>query len=170
VAEYVRRLRELVGGEELLQIPSVSIALRDANGRILLARHSEGGAWLLPGGAVEPTERPADAAVREMYEETGLLVRLTGLVGIFGGPEFVIHYRNGHRTSYVMAVFEAEQGGGTVDPDGVEVLEARFVTEAEAALLPTASWVPEVLQAVFHRGHASVFRSQGWLPPTGTPE
>jgi 8-oxo-dGTP pyrophosphatase MutT (NUDIX family) len=157
VAEYVRRLRDIVGGKELLQVPSVSIALRDANGRVLLARHSEGG-WLLPGGAIEPTEIPADAAVREMFEETGILVRLTTLVGVFGGPEFVVHYRNGHRTSYVMAVFEAEHGGGTLHPDGAEVLELRFVSEAEAAVLPKAPWVPEVLQAVFHRGHARVFR------------
>jgi 8-oxo-dGTP pyrophosphatase MutT (NUDIX family) len=98
VAEYVPRLRDIVGGEELLRVPAVSIALRDAEGRVLLARHSEGGVWLLPGGAIEPTETPADATVREMFEETGVVVRLTGLVGIFGGPEFVVHYRNGHRT------------------------------------------------------------------------
>ena len=103
-----------------------------------------------------------------MYEETGVLVRLTGLVGLFGGPEFVIHYRNGHRTSYVMAVFEAEHDGGTLDPDEVEVLEVRFVSEAEAALLSKPSWVPEVLHAVFHRGHTSVFRRQEWIPPTPT--
>ena len=106
--EYVRRLREIVGSSELLQVPSVSIALRDAAGRVLLVRHSEGGVWLLPGGAIEPTEVPSDAAVREMFEETGLRVRLTRLVGVFAGPEFVIHYRNGDRTSYVMAVFEGE--------------------------------------------------------------
>ena len=94
MAEYVRRLRDIVGGEELLQVPSVSIALRDPSGRVPLARHSEGGVWLLPGGAIEPTEIPADAAVREMVEETGLFVRLTALVCIFGGPEFVIHYGN----------------------------------------------------------------------------
>jgi ADP-ribose pyrophosphatase YjhB (NUDIX family) len=87
VADFVRRLREFVGGDELLQVPSVSIALRDAQGRVLVVRHSEGGVWLLPGGAVEPTEVPADAAVREMFEETGLLVRLTRLVGVFGGPD-----------------------------------------------------------------------------------
>ena len=80
LAEYVQRLRTLVGGEELLQIPSVSIALRDPEGRVLLARQAEGDVWLLPGGAIEPAETPADAAVREMFEETGLLVRLTSLV------------------------------------------------------------------------------------------
>lgn len=164
MTEYLRRLRNLVGGDELLQVPSVSIALRDAGGRVLLARHSEGGVWLLPGGAIEPAETPADAAVREMFEETGLLVRLTGLVGVFGGPEYVVHYRNGHRTSYVMSVFEAEPSGGSPQPDAAELLELRFVSEAEADALPKARWVPEVLRAVFQRDGARVFRLPLWLP------
>jgi ADP-ribose pyrophosphatase YjhB (NUDIX family) len=166
VAEYVRHLREIVGGNELLQVASVSIALRDAQGRVLVARHSEGGVWVLPGGAIEPAEVPADAAVREMFEETGYLVRLTRLVGVFGGPEFVIHYRNGHRTSYVMAVFEAEQIGGAQYPDGAEVLEVRFVTESEATALPKAHWVAEVLEMVFRPGDTRGFRSHDWKPPS----
>ena len=76
--EYVKRLRELVGPDEILQIPSVSIALRDQHGRVLLARHVEGDQWVLPGGAIEPGEVPKDAAIREMREETGIEVRLTG--------------------------------------------------------------------------------------------
>jgi len=124
--------------------------------------------WLLPGGAIEPAETPADAAVREMFEETGLFVRLTGLVGLFGGPEFVVQYRNGDRTSYVMAVFEAEHGGGSPRVDQSEVLEVRFVTEAEAAGLPQAQWLAEVLRAVFNRGHSHVFRREGWHPTTHT--
>ena len=165
MAEYVQRLRALVGGEELLQVPSVSIALRDPQGRVLMARHAEGGVWVLPGGAIEPTEVPADAAIREMLEETGLMTRLTGLVGVFGGPEFVVHYRNGHRTSYVMAVFEAEIVDGSQRPDGTEVLELRFVTESEAAALRKAPWVEEVLEAVFHGDRVRCFRAPEWNPP-----
>ena len=167
MADYVHRLREIVGSEELLQVPSVSIALRDAQGRVLLVRHSEGGVWLLPGGAIEPAEVPADAAVREMVEETGLLVRLTNLVGVFGGPEFVIHYRNGDRTSYVMVVFEAEQVGGAQRADGAEVLEVEFVTESEAAMLPKARWAPEVLEAVFAPRRTRGFRAHARNHSTG---
>jgi ADP-ribose pyrophosphatase YjhB (NUDIX family) len=166
VPEYVQRLRALVGGGELLQLPSVAIALRDADRRVLLARHSEGDVWLLPGGGIEPGETPADAGVREMFEETGLFVRLTGLVGVFGGPEFIVHYRNGHRTSYVAAVFEALLRGGSPTPDSTEVLEVRFVTEEEARGLPLASWVGEVLHAVFHGVRGGGFRPEAWNPPT----
>lgn len=163
--EYVRRLRALVGGDELLQLPSVSIALRDADGRILLARHAEGNVWLLPGGGIEPGETPADAAVREMFEETGLIVRLTRLVGVFGGPEFIVRYRNGDRASYVTTTFEATLTGGSSRPDSTELLELRFVNEDEAKKLPKASWVAEVLDAVFHGGNTGRFRLEAWKPP-----
>jgi ADP-ribose pyrophosphatase YjhB (NUDIX family) len=168
VADYVKHLRSLVGGEELLQLPSVSIALRDAHNRVMLARHAEGDVWLLPGGGIEPGETPADAAVREMFEETGLVVRLTRLVGVFGGPEHIVRYRNGHRASYITATFEATPGSGDPRPDSTEVLELRFVTEDEARELPKASWVPEVLDAVFHGGSTARFRPEAWNPPPGT--
>ena len=147
--EYVKRLRELVGDDELLQIASVSIALMDADRRVLLARHVEGQHWLLPGGAIEPGEVPADAAIREMWEETGTAVRLTRLVGVFGGPDFIVHYRNGHRTSYVMTVFEARTEEQLGRPDGYEVLELRFMSAEECKSVSLARWIPTVLDAIF---------------------
>jgi 8-oxo-dGTP pyrophosphatase MutT (NUDIX family) len=163
--EYVRRLRRLVGGDELLQLPSVSVALRDEAGRVLLARHVETGLWGLPGGSVEPGETPADAAVREMWEETGVLVRLTRLVGVFSGPEHVIHYRNGDRTCYVSAAFEAVHERGRARPEPSELLEIQFFTAAEAAPLPLAAWMPEILGALFGPPGVLSFRPQTWRPP-----
>ncbi len=166
--EYISRLRALVGNDELLQLPSVSIALKDGEGRVLLARHSTSGRWVLPGGAIEPGEAPADAAIREMREETGILVRLTHLVGVFGGPQFIVQYQNGDRTSYVMAVYEAVCEAGVPQPDGLELLEVRFATEAEAGQLDGASWLPEVLAAIFHPA-TSVPCQQPEPPNTVTP-
>lgn len=164
MADYVRRIRALIGSGELLQLPSVSVAIRDAGGRVLLARHVEGNRWLLPGGGIEPGETPADAAVREAWEETGLVVRLTRLVGVFGGPHYVVNYRNGDRASYVSSVFEATINGGTVQPDGTELREVRFVNESQAGGLTLAPWVPEVLEAVFG-GTIGNFRPPDWRPP-----
>jgi len=48
-------------------------------GRVLLHKHRKLGLWLPPGGHVEPNELPDDAAVREVLEETGVVVELFGL-------------------------------------------------------------------------------------------
>ena len=149
--EYVLRLRGLVGHDELLQIPSVSVAIRHpADGRLLMARHRQGGVWLLPGGAIEPGETPEQAAIREAREETGLTVRLTRLVGVFGGPEHVVRYDNGDRTSYVSTVFEARARFAAARPIGGELLEQRYVSEAEYRSLDVARWMPAVVRAVMN--------------------
>jgi 8-oxo-dGTP pyrophosphatase MutT (NUDIX family) len=164
MSDYMSELRARVG-HTLLEVPSVSVAARDREGRVLLVLHSEGGAWVLPGGAIEPEETPADAALRETWEETGLLVRLERLAGVCGGPEFVVRYANGDATSYLMVVFEAAVVAGDPVPDGVEVLEARFFTPAEVGALNVARWVPEALERVLSQDEASRFRAGRWRPP-----
>src|SRR5690606_41880188 len=47
-------------------------------GRVLLLYHRRQGMWLPPGGHIEPNELPDDAAVREVFEETGIRVELVG--------------------------------------------------------------------------------------------
>ncbi len=47
-------------------------------GRVLLLYHNRLGMWLPPGGHIEPNELPDEAAVREVYEETGVRVELVG--------------------------------------------------------------------------------------------
>lgn len=58
-------------------------AIFDRDGTVLLVRRSDDGRWCLPCGWVEPNESPAEAAVREAREETGLVVRATRLVDVF---------------------------------------------------------------------------------------
>jgi len=48
----------------------------------LLMVHNMGGGWSLPGGAVEPGETLEQAAVREVYEETGLIIEPINIVAI----------------------------------------------------------------------------------------
>jgi ADP-ribose pyrophosphatase YjhB (NUDIX family) len=58
-------------------------AVIDDDGRILLMQRSDNGTWAMPGGGLEVGETPAEGAVREVFEETGVVSKPTALVGIF---------------------------------------------------------------------------------------
>lgn len=58
-------------------------AVIDAEGRLLLIRRADDGKWAMPGGALEVGETPAEGAVREALEETGVACLATDLVGVF---------------------------------------------------------------------------------------
>lgn len=154
ISTHIRALREKIGND-LLTLPSVAVTLFDDEHRLLLAQDAATGLWITIGGAVEPDETPADAAVRECWEETGLLIEPTGILGVFGGPEFRVTYPNGDIASYVVIVFGGRQIGGTASPDGVEVSTLRYVSREEAATLPMAP----ITKALIARAH----------PHTGQP-
>ena len=130
ISPYIAALREKVGGARLL-LPSVTAIIYGDKGEILLVRQRDGEVWSTPGGAIEPDEDPVDAVVRETWEETGLLVRPMRLIGVFGGPDFVVPYTNGDETQYVMAVYECTRVSGELTGSSDEVTEARFVSERE---------------------------------------
>ena len=52
--------------------------------------HKKLGAWLPPGGHIDPNELPEDAAVREVREETGLEVELLGTSQQLGSVDILI--------------------------------------------------------------------------------
>jgi 8-oxo-dGTP pyrophosphatase MutT (NUDIX family) len=56
-----------------------SIAVTSRDGSIMFLRRSDVGKWTLPGGHFEDDEKPAAAAVRELWEETGLDVKQSDL-------------------------------------------------------------------------------------------
>jgi 8-oxo-dGTP diphosphatase len=89
------------------------------HGRVLAARR-EGG-WEFPGGKVEPGETPEAAAVREIAEELGCAVRLTGWLD----PEVEI------RPGLVLRVATAELVAGEPVPRPSEHDAIRWLCPAE---------------------------------------
>ena len=163
MSPYLRSIRERVGHTRLL-LPSVTALVYDADGRILLVCERDGGVWSVPGGLIEPDETPADAVVREAWEETGLHVAPVRLLGVYGGPDFVVRYSSGDEAQYVASVFECELRGGRLRP-GDETSEARFVSPEDAAGLALAPWLGTLLATFFARPHEADFRPPAWIPP-----
>lgn len=69
VPPFIAALRSKLGSD-LLLVPTVVVIARDAEERLLLVHDRDSDNWTLPGGIIEPGEAPADAAVREVWEET----------------------------------------------------------------------------------------------------
>ena len=157
ISDYLKDLRALIG-TKLVLMPSVAAVIRDDRGRVLLARHSTGGVWSTPGGAIDPDETPQDAVVREVWEELRLDVAPLRCLGTFGGREFRITYANGDEVAYVITAFECRLLGGDIRPDGDEVLEAGWFAVDELDGLVLSDWARSVLPALLAHGGA-------WVPP-----
>lgn len=66
--------------------PTVDVVIETDGGIVLIERAHEPKGWALPGGFIDYGEPPADAARREVMEETGLEVELTDLLSVYGDP------------------------------------------------------------------------------------
>lgn len=94
-------------------VPAVSVVVRDDDGRILLIHRTDNGLWSIPGGAMEPGESVRQTAGREVKEETGYDVEVTGVVGIYTDPRHVIAYSDGEVRSQFSICVRANVTGGS---------------------------------------------------------
>ncbi|RWM05745.1 MAG: NUDIX domain-containing protein [Mesorhizobium sp.] len=124
-------------------IPAVSVAVVRGKTVLLVkrARAPSQGLYAYPGGKVEPGETLAQAAARELKEETGLEAgdyRPLRDIHIDGRGE-------NHAVDYLLTVFGAGYAGGEpVASDDAET--AAFYTLAEMAAMPLAGDVFEVAE------------------------
>jgi 8-oxo-dGTP diphosphatase len=121
-------------------IPCVGAVIKDERGRLLLIKrgHDPGaGLWSLPGGRVEPGETDAEALVREMREETGLVVQAGRLLGSVRRP-----YRDGDVID--IRDYAATVIGGTLNA-GDDAADTRWVDEEDLASLPITEGLAEIL-------------------------
>jgi 8-oxo-dGTP pyrophosphatase MutT (NUDIX family) len=163
ISDYLRGIRAKLG-PDLLLTPSVTGVIFDGERRLLMVLHSDRRIWVLPGGCIDPGETPADAVVREVWEETGLAVEPVALRGVYSGPDFLVRYPNGDEAIYVMSVFECRPTGGSLKPDGVETLAVRYFSEAELSGVPTPVWARRIFPDLF-AGTARGFFAPTWRPP-----
>ena len=159
MSEYVQSLRDRVG-TDLLLLPAVTAVIRDGE-QFLLARDASG-LWSLIGGGVEPGEEPADAVVREIFEETGARVEVTGIVGTYGGRPLEVEYPNGDRATYITTAYECRLLT-TATPDLDEISELGWFDREAIPALARREWIDRVLADV-PRAHSSAIVSLASKP------
>jgi 8-oxo-dGTP pyrophosphatase MutT (NUDIX family) len=169
ISEYLKGLRKKVG-HDLVVLAAVSVSNVDNKGRLLLGKDAETNFWVLPGGAVDPHERPADAAVRERLEETGLLVELSGLIGVLGGPEFLVHYPNGDEVYYITTAFRGVVIGGSHDPRDGELSDLNCFSQFECERLMLSAPVKLIARTTFANSATPFFQPAAYSALTQPPE
>lgn len=125
----------------------VRVVIPDEEGKILMVKQSHEGKdiWMVPGGAIEDGENAAEAAVREVLEETGLTVRIKRLL-------WHVEEVSEAKGQRFVNFFLAEKAGGTLglgsdpefDQDSQVLREARFLSKKE--ILSLERVYPEYLR------------------------
>ncbi|MEU2670918.1 NUDIX domain-containing protein [Streptomyces sp. NPDC007164] len=130
-----------------MSLHSVSVAgvVRE-DGRILVIRRADNGAWEAPGGVLELDERPEDGVCREVLEETGVKVHPVRLSGV---------YKNMGR-GIIALVFLCRPVGGE-EQTSPESAEVRWLTREEVRDRMTEAYSVRVLDALDH--HAAPVRA-----------
>jgi ADP-ribose pyrophosphatase YjhB (NUDIX family) len=146
----------------------VRVIIPDEEGKILMVRQNHEGKdiWMVPGGAIEEGENAAEAAVREVMEETGIKVRIQRLL-------WHVEEVSETRGQRFVNFFLAEKTGGALDlgadpefdEDHQVLREARFLSKKEILglervypeYLKTELW--EALEPTYYRNEVFRIRS-----------
>jgi 8-oxo-dGTP diphosphatase len=135
ISPYLKSLREKIG-HDLVLVPGVTALVFNDAREVLLHRSTDDGRWYTIGGAIDPGEEPAQAAVREALEETGLRVVPERIIGVYADP--MVTYPNGDRVLYVNTCFLCRVVGGKLGVGDDESLELRYFPPHDLPeLLPT---------------------------------
>jgi len=121
-------------------VVAIGAIVFDAAGRVLLVERGRPpgvGQWTVPGGKLEPGETLERGVVREVREETGLTVEV--------GPLACVVERIGDGYHFVILDYLARVLGDGVPLAGDDARHARFVDDAELAILPLTEGLADVL-------------------------
>ncbi|MDD1370549.1 NUDIX domain-containing protein, partial [Bacillus sp. MHSD17] len=93
---------------------------------ILLQLRTDFNRWGIIGGALEYNEMLEEALKREVYEETGLIIKNPKLFRTYSGPDFFQIYPNGDQVHGVLVVYICREFNGELVCNQTESKELRF--------------------------------------------
>lgn len=121
--DYIKRIRKKIGHDSLI-LNYAGCIIFDEQGRILLQKRADCEMWGFLGGAVEFGESVAEAAVREVKEESGLDVEITSLYGVYS--KYYTEHANGDKAQPIVHLFKAKVIGGKIIDSNEETLELKY--------------------------------------------
>jgi 8-oxo-dGTP diphosphatase len=135
----------------------------DQSGRVLLVRPTYKEYWDLPGGYVEPGESPRAACLREITEEIGLTLPVTGLLVVDWAPAE-------HKGDKLLFIFDAGQLDEDAQaritfPDG-ELAEWRFVAGDDLDQYTIARLARRIRTAIAAKGSGRAVYAEHGTEPT----
>lgn len=114
-----------IGQEGELRVGSCAIIYDENREKVLLTKRADNGLWCLPGGRMEPGETIEECCRREVFEETGLVIRTERLVGIYSNRDQLVIYKDGTKVQMIVLSFEAVVTGGALGIS-TETTDARY--------------------------------------------
>ena len=139
-----------IGKRGVLRVGASSIIFDESRGKILLTKRTDNGRWCLPGGGMDPGESIEEACVREAYEETGLHVKVTRLVGVYTTPDLVVEYADGNVIQPVALSFEATVTGGEMGLSDETTDVGYFSVEEMGSLDLMENHIERIRDAIQH--------------------
>lgn len=97
-----------LGKEGQIRVGCSAVIFDEKREKVLLTQRTDNGRWCVPGGGMEPGESAAEACEREVWEETGLKVRATRLIGVYSNPDQLVIYPDGYKAFFIVISFEVE--------------------------------------------------------------
>jgi len=155
IPDFVVALRTKIGTAPLWLSGVTAVVLKDD--QLLLVRRADNGAWTPVTGIIDPGEQPADAAVREVVEESGVRVVPERLASI--GVTDVVVYDNGDESAYLDLTFRMRWTDGDPYPADGENTEARWFPLD--ALPPMSSEMTGRIEAALSDRPSALFRYAG---------
>jgi len=118
-------MRELIGTRPLM-VAGATVVVFNVMREILLQQRSDNNKWGFPGGAMEYGESLEETAIRELYEETGLMAKDLKFIDILSGEKEYYKYPNGDEIFGVTAVYTTSNISGILSINDNESLNIKF--------------------------------------------
>jgi 8-oxo-dGTP pyrophosphatase MutT (NUDIX family) len=150
--DFILELRSMIGTHPLWLVGVTAVVLREhpaAGTQVLLVRRADNGWWTPVTGIVDPGEHPADAAVREVLEEAGVVAVAEHLSWVNVLPPMT--YDNGDRAQYLDLVFRCRWRSGEPYPADGENSAARWYPLVDLPDMPGTH--PERIRRAIAAGH-----------------